>query len=285
VYIVKGAYDVELTDSQKAALAYIDSLATGGPVADPKLRITLNFHPDRAHEAVHILDSLAESGVYKSQFETNTSNGGLTAHPGGDRWRWESRIFDGAYDNTEPSERPKYGALNYRKSKYGGSPRFGSAFLRLKAGVLDRATFCYPDSVFEPEAFGTAKHMGLIELAQAEYVDYLDDYIEAQIHGELRLDRDVEALVLDPCYKDTDVESLAEKLGCAVEWHDGYVLSVKDMAEHPNYRGIEYVELGRELAVDDVLTPKVIGDAAATGKYDLQDLKKVWHYLARFGRD
>ncbi|MFE1798628.1 hypothetical protein ACFW9L_21100, partial [Streptomyces sp. NPDC059517] len=32
------------------------------------------------------------------------------------------------------------------------------------------------------------------------------------------------------------------------------------------------------------MTSKVIGDAARTGLYDLQDLKKVWHCLARFGR-
>jgi hypothetical protein len=27
----------------------------------------------------------------------------------------------------------------------------------------------------------------------------------------------------------------------------------------------------------------VIGEAAATGKYDPQALKRVWHYVARFG--
>lgn len=32
-----------------------------------------------------------------------------------------------------------------------------------------------------------------------------------------------------------------------------------------------------------VLVCKIIGDAARTGRYDLQDLKRVWHCLARFG--
>jgi hypothetical protein len=45
----------------------------------------------------------------------------------------------------------------------------------------------------------------------------------------------------------------------------------------------QYVDLGAEIAVDGHLTPRVIGDAARTGRYNEQDLKKVWHYVARFG--
>jgi len=55
------------------------------------------------------------------------------------------------------------------------------------------------------------------------------------------------------------------------------------LRRHPTYRGPEYVELGLALAREAHLTPAIIGDAARTGRYELQDLKKVWHYLARFG--
>ncbi|HSX29449.1 MAG TPA: DUF3626 domain-containing protein [Candidatus Saccharimonadales bacterium] len=274
---------MQLTRSQQLAIDHVDGLAEG-PAIDRSLRITLNFHPDRARESLHILDSMAETGVYKSQFETRTSNGGLTAHPGGDRWRWESRIFGTAYDNAAPNERPKYGALNYRRNRYGGSPRFGSAHLRLTEDTLDKATFCYPDSAFEPKAFGTSHHMLLIELALADNKDLLDDYIEAQIHGELRLAQDVEALVLDPSYKGTRVEQLASQLDCNVEWHDGFVLSISEMEKYPEYRGTEYIKIGREIAQNGILTPHIIGIAAESGKYDQQDLKRVWHYLARFGQ-
>lgn len=274
---------MKLTPSQKSALDHVNSLAKGAAI-DLSLRITLNFHPDRTHGGLHILESMVHTGVYKSQFETNTSNGGLTAHPGGDRWSWESRIFGNAYDNAEPHERPKYGALNYKSSQYGGSPRFGSAHLRLNQDTLSRATFCYPDSVFEPEAFGTASSMELITIALTDEKDLLDDYIEAQIHGVLRIDNDVEALVLDPSYKGTDVERMAKKLNCGVEWHDGFMLPITEMEQYPEYRGIEYVKLGQEIAQDDVLTPYIIGLAAKSGKYDLLDIKKVWHYLARFGQ-
>lgn len=60
--------------------------------------ITLNFHPDRLlADGRTVAQSLATEGVYRSQFETGISNGGLTAYPGGDRDRWEQRMFGGAY--------------------------------------------------------------------------------------------------------------------------------------------------------------------------------------------
>ncbi|MFJ9566001.1 DUF3626 domain-containing protein [Streptomyces fuscichromogenes] len=267
---------------QEQAICHVASLSSGTPV-DPALRVTLNFHPDRTVRGRPILLALAEDGTYHSQFVTGTSNGGLTAHPGGDRWRWESRIFGGAYDYTPAHERPVYGALDFRRKPLGGAPRFGSAHLRLTAETLTRATFCYPDSFFEPTAFGVATSLSLIELAENDNQDALDDYIEAQVHGPLILARDVEALVLDPSYRGTDVEALARRLPCRLDWHPGFRLTVEELALHPDYRGHEYVDLGAEIAVDGYLTPRIIGDAARTGLHDQQALKKVWHYLARFG--
>jgi hypothetical protein len=125
--------------------------------------------------------------------------------------------------------------------------------------------------------------MSLITEALNAGYDPIDDHIEAQVHGPVRLTSDVEALVLDPSYRDTDVAGLARQLPCVIEWHPGFVLSVETLRQHPSFRGPEYVELGTAIAYDGYLTPKILGDAARTGKYDGQDLKKVWHYLARFG--
>jgi len=66
------------------AVRHVASLSSGPPVA-PGLRVTLNFHPDRRFGTGLVLDALADEGTYRSQFVTATSNGGLTAHPGGDR--------------------------------------------------------------------------------------------------------------------------------------------------------------------------------------------------------
>ena len=114
------------------ALAHVSARAQGGPV-DPAWSITLNFHPDRSVAGLSILDAFARSPGYRTQYETATSNGGLTAYPGGDRWRWEQRIFGGAYDDAPAQARPRYGALNHRGRAYGGAPRLGSAHLRLRA--------------------------------------------------------------------------------------------------------------------------------------------------------
>ncbi|HEY7223885.1 MAG TPA: DUF3626 domain-containing protein [Micromonosporaceae bacterium] len=274
------------------ALAHVSALTTGEP-GDPSWRVTLQFHPDRLTPTpagpVPILAEMARTGVYRSQFETGTSNGGLTAHEGGDRWRWESRMFAGVYDREPAAARPKYGALNFRGRLIGGSPRFGSAYLRLDPRVLSRTTFCYPDSVFEPERFAVASSLSTV-VACARARDHdprtwdpLDDYVEAHVHGVVQLDRDVEALVLDPCYRGTEVETLSGRLDCAVQWHGGFILDTTTLRQHPDYRGAELVALGVALARDDRLDPRIIGDAARTGAYNLQSLKRVWHYIARFG--
>jgi len=257
---------------------------SAGPPVDPSLRVTLQFHPDRLHGGTPILRSLASAGVYRSQFETGTSNGGLTAHPGGDRWNWESRIFGTAYDDAPPAERPKYGSLNFRRRATGGAPRFGSAYFRLRPEVLLRTTFCYPDSAYEPEDFGVADRMALIPLAEHDCRrDQLDWSIEAHVHGPVRLALDVEALVLDPCYRDTDTEVLARALPCPIEWHPGFRLSIEELRRYPEYRGPGYVDLGVALARGGELTPATIGAAARAGRHNPQDVKKVWHYVARFG--
>lgn len=264
------------------AIAHVARLSTG-PALDRRLPITLNFHPDRPHGGRPLLQALLEEGVYRSQFETGTSNGGLSAFEGGARWRWESRLFGGAYDGAAPGQRPKYGALNFRRYPFGGSPRFGSAHLRLRPGVAARATFCYPDSVFEPAHFGVAERMDLVARALADDKDMLDDYIEAHVHGPLRLDADVEALVLDPCYRGTPLEEMARRFPCALEWHPGFRLAVDELRRHPGYRGPQFIALGAAIAEDGWLDPAILGRAAAGGRHDPQDLKKVWHHVARFG--
>jgi Protein of unknown function (DUF3626) len=87
--------------------------------------------------------------------------------------------------------------------------------------------------------------MSLIDLAEAgRPADGLDDYIEAQVHGAVHVDRDVEAVVLDPSFRGTQVEDAAHGLGCPVEWHGGFTLGAAELARHPDYRGPRYVRLG-----------------------------------------
>lgn len=244
--------------------------------------VAVQFHPDWPfrHEGM-VIQAIARDGIYRSQFETKISNGGLTAFPGGDRWHWESRLFAGRYDLAHPSERPIYGALDRGRYAQGPAVRFGSAFLRLRQDVTSRSTFCFPDSAFAPVSVAGPETLPELQaLACAAEHDDLDDYIEAHVHGGLRLDRDVESIVLDPCFRGTPVEHEALKTGCPVEWHPGLRVSTAHL--DPAYRGAEFVDLARSLGEE--LTPAVIGSAARSGLHDLQSLKRVWHLLARFGR-
>ncbi|WP_108650834.1 DUF3626 domain-containing protein [Dongshaea marina] len=247
--------------------------------------VTINFHPDR-YTPNHkpLLLAIADDGHLKSQFETGTSNGGLTAYCGGERWSWEQRVFGGAYDNAPDHLRPKYGALNFRGYEMGASPRFGSAYFQLKSHILERTTFCYPDSYFEPEDFAVLDHLNyLMDKACSSNNDLLDDYIEAHIHGVISLDDDIECLVLDPIYRSSLVEEQAHKLGVPIKWHRGYELSIQEMSLYPDYRGQQYIELAKGLSQNDKINAKLLGLAVTEQGHNEQDIKKIWHYLARFG--
>lgn len=255
--------------------------------------IVLHFHPGWPFADGTVLESIADTGVYRSQWETGTSNGGLTAVPGGDRWRWESRLFEGRYDGAGAAARPVYGAWNRHDDPYGGSPRFGSAYLRLRPEVTERATFCWPDSVYEPHAVGGPERLAeLCRLADAGVLDPsllpasaadlplddpLNDYVEAHVHDGLLVARDVEALVLDPSDRERHADALA-RLECPVEVHPGY--RVRADSIDPTYRGPVPVELARSLGGD--ITPARLAEASTTA--DPQALKWLWHCLARFGR-
>ncbi|MGN6413096.1 DUF3626 domain-containing protein [Flexivirga sp.] len=268
-----------------AAVAEVASRADGPPL-NAALRVTCSFHPDRwasPGSSDLVIERLAREGIYTSQFVTGTSNGGLTAFRGGDRFRWEQRMFGGVYDGADPELRPKYGALNHRLRSTGGSPRFGSAYIRLAAHTLERTTFCYPDSFDSPANFGVAASCSLTELADADGRDLLDDYVEAHVHGHIELATDVEAMVLDPSFRGTTVETASRQLPCPVEWHQGFVANMADIVAHPAFRGPEIVALATEYALGGELTPRRVGDVARTGKHHPQAVKQLWHYVARFG--
>ncbi|WP_110205501.1 DUF3626 domain-containing protein [Nocardioides daejeonensis] len=243
--------------------------------------VTLQFHPDWPHGTGKVIESMVADRYYRSQFATGISNGGLTAFRGGDRWRWESRLFAGRYDDGPASERPVYGAWNRRADPYGGAIRFGSSYVRLRPEAINRSTFCFPDSVLEPVDVGDATLLPrLCRMAAESGFDDLDACVEAHVHGAVRFGADVEAIVLDPCFIGMDVADAADRLGCRIEFHPGFRASPDDF--DPEYRGAHIVELARLLGDD--LTPRIVGDAARTGAHPPQAIKQVWHCLARFGR-
>lgn len=193
-------------------------------------------------------------------------------------------MFGGVYDDSAAAHRPKYGALNHRSLPMGAAPRFGSAFFRCKAAVLERTSFCFPDSHLEPQDFATAETVTpLIELCHAADFDFLDDYVEAQVHDVLDLSKDIEAVVIDPAFRGTEIERLAKRLPTGLEWHDGFQIPVSIVEENPDYRRASLAALAAEIASGGILNPRLLGLALGSGKYRFQDIKMLWHYLARFG--
>jgi hypothetical protein len=229
-----------LPDADAGAVAV--ALAGSVTITAP---LVLNFHPDRiASDGRMVAEAMLEDGIYRNQFESGISNGGLTAFPGGDRDRWEERSFGGAYQRPGVSahERPKYGGLNLMQHPDGPCPRFGSCQLRLRQVVLARTTFSFGDSVTEPRDLGTLDAFdsvlaGLIEAvnstgaalgrpgmsvtslvevlrsaprdpagAPRDQGRSLDDYIEAQVHGWVELKSDAEAIVADPSFQGAEIE-------------------------------------------------------------------------------
>ena len=132
----------------------------------------------------------------------------------------------------------------------------------------------------------------------------LDDYIEAQVHGPVRLAEDVEALVADPSFRQGRVGDLLEELAArfdfGLSWHHGFEL---DAGEVPaEFRGPEVRELVRRVATDlgngsGRINAEILGRAARGLVADperwadhgkraetLQHLEQLWHVLVAYGR-
>ncbi|MEV6815768.1 DUF3626 domain-containing protein [Micromonospora sp. NPDC051296] len=305
-------------------------------------RVTINFHPDRLiADGRTVAEALAAEGVYRSQFETRISNGGLTAYPGGDRDRWEQRLFGGAYQRpgVRPADRPKYGGLNLLDHPDGASPRFGSCHLRLRPEVLARTTFCFGDSHLGPRDVGTVdvvepvlaallaatvdtgvslgrpgmdlvaltgellRHREDVAAAPRAAGRALDDYVEAQVHGDIRLAADVLELVVDPSFRGTGIAAAladaARRYGFPLGWHAGFTLPAHQV--DAEFRGPAIPPLAARVHAEfarpgEPLHAALIGRAAASVVTDpgrwvdrgpvsdtLQHLKQLWHVLVHFG--
>ena len=224
-------------------------------------------------------------------------------------------MFPGCYHT--PVGRPVYGALNLAGYPDGGSPRFGSCHLVLRPEVSARATFSHGDSVTEPHVVGTAATFGAVWAALLDEVARtgralnlpaaspaawvaaldaprtaagraLDDYVEAQVHGGVRLAEDVAAVVVDPSFRGTPFARLLGSLGVPLRWSPGFVL---EPAGFPaQLRGPEVPPLAARVAARygrPVLDAELIGREAraCAGDADrLQLVKYLWHVLVLLGR-
>ena len=121
---------------------------------------------------------------------------------------------------------------------------------------------------------------------------------EAQVHGDIRLQDDVESLVADPSFKGTRTGDSLVELSCAfgfpLRWHCGFVLEAGEVPH--DFRGPAMPTLARRIAREGMVDAATIGRAEAAlnrlpdewrdwGSRDetLQHLKRLWHVLVHYG--
>lgn len=298
-------------------------------------RIALHFHPDRIDSrGMTVAEGLLRDGQYRSQFETHISNGQLSPELGGPRDHWENQLFGNVYKGTK--SRPKYGALDLSMWQDGPAPRFGSCYLLTHAEVMSRATFSYLDSYRNPKEKGTLgcfedilaalltesfeRHyaLGKSDFKPLNVIHYLghqlnaslmsrferplstnlDHYIEAQIHGDVSLDKDIAMLVADPSFKGSDIgdtlSKMCDRYDIELQYHQGFSLHTEQIPS--DFRGPTMPSLARRIAIEDRVNAHAIGVAARDLYHFPQhwrergnralvahELKLLWHVLVKYG--
>ena len=209
-------------------------------------KITINFHPDLLTEEDNlVLESFLEEGVYQNQFVTKISNGHLSVQNDDRRDKWEKDIF--CLEMPLPAnQRPKYGGLNVFNYLDGASPKYGSCYFELNESITSRCTFLIADTQGEMRKKGTRnsfytlllsvileiiktgqlfgkKYSNVTEFFADMNNNYIDtqremggnvlDYgLEAQIHGTVDFDRDIDFMYIDQSYVGSVVHDLSEEI-------------------------------------------------------------------------
>ena len=127
----------------------------------------------------------------------------------------------------------------------------------------------------------------------------LDTQIEAQVHGPIELQEDIELLVADPAFARTTtgntLRELAVRYGFPLCWHCGFRLAVADVPD--DFRGAAMPRLAEHIGGESgMLDAAVIGAAEASLHHQpevwrdwgsrgevLEQLKQLWHVLVHYG--
>lgn len=263
-----------------------------------KACVNLHFHPDRlSKDGKLIIEGLIDLGQYQNQFQTKVSSGSLSAKIGGERDKWENKLFNNIF-GSNTKERPKYGALNLTGTRDGASPRFGSCYFISNPEIKTKCTFTYGDSYLMPKERGTIKN--LFQVYAKLYYDIfvrnnalgfyykslkdfhektnhflesnhlhnlqshnLDFYIETQIHETVDLQKDISTLVADSSFQGTELEhlfhTLCDKFGISLIWNEGYKINLLDFPD--NFRGVETYEFAQQVADNGFINAYILGRA------------------------
>jgi hypothetical protein len=196
--------------------------------------LNVNMDPFKDIDGTPLLQLFSEDvdGRYRTQFETGTSGGSENLRL---RRGWERRMFGDAYDGHDV-HRPKYGNVNFLARTAGDehAHQYGKSYLVLGRQIRARCTITSADSSSDGCKLGTLRHCAHVLLDfisntprahRADFVEVLyqlgrrtDDgalatiaqrirrgdltanpfwqYMEVQVHGPLRFERDVTLVVV-----------------------------------------------------------------------------------------
>jgi len=175
--------------------------------------LTTKFH-------FNTFQKFIESPILKNTLEINGTN----LH----RIKIEDNLFHKAYENSDYSERVKYGSLNLKNLISGDirASSYGDCTIFYKNSIKDRTTFIYGDSYSDVMYICTFNHfihilyhlpisdirifMNLIDKIEIEHSINFTSYIEMQLHGKIDLTKDVEKITL-PNYVYNRNKSMIDK--------------------------------------------------------------------------
>jgi hypothetical protein len=160
-----------------------------------------------------ILDHMLDDDHVKNCYEVAKGLGRHNGYVSG-RTDWENNLFNMTYTKSEPIEKVKYGALNMFCSNNGLSccTGYGESFFILKDELKTRTSFVNGDSSLKMFHLCTYKYptsllLHLSDQYLTSLIDYVNgnhsavcsknfNYVEAQIHGDIRLNKDIDKFVL-----------------------------------------------------------------------------------------
>ncbi|MBT9587128.1 DUF3626 domain-containing protein [bacterium] len=206
--------------------------------------VTINFNPEKlvpAGEGKQPLPLLlAADDRYRNHFETGATHRDDLNNPARVEYykQKETKLYQGRFDALPDHERPEYGAVNPLQLVGGGALIYGPCYLVLKHSMSGRVAVLPRDSRFAtPEQLATLQapaaallqrqdedlqqlmKVALAEIPHGEYRNETvegafpgSNYMECQVHGEVRLDDDVEALMADERLRGTPAEGRLRRM-------------------------------------------------------------------------
>ena len=243
-----------LTDTQQKALHYANKKAKiytknmhllvlarlqMNNYTENDLNAVISYMQTKMPIIIHVrLDNDKIKIIYNDTHYRNTfeifKNKPIETNP---RVQWENTLFGKIYGLVDGVERVKYGALNLTNDPNGlkSCLGYGDSYFVLKNKVKERISFVQGDSCGQQLHIATFKHFehilyyysdklldDIIKVATGKSSHTIDSeplYTELQVHGPVRLDTDIEKVVINRRHKkDQNIIKILKERNIPYQW-------------------------------------------------------------------